>query len=164
MTAMPKSSSAEEILARFPTANIAALAPVTLVEHGPLAWLLHRHDYDAECLFWSDGRWLRLRGVVAFHRALLEARPDLNDWQPIVAAWKSITHDEPLVTRDDVTALADPRWYTFPISREAIEAWRPPTFDGKALEFDVEQFPHRAEMARVRVGFDHRVEVTRLPR
>jgi len=135
----------DAIRARFGAAAAAAFPDIDprhrAVVHvdGPFAWvevgppMLTIHD----CHFFVGGAWRKLEGLEAFRRAILEARPPLGDWRPIIAAYARITRSDPLTERADVEDLQDLRWHLLPWSDEQVAAWKPPHFDGHVLRFCV---------------------------
>lgn len=156
------------ITARFgDAARLLGDTNVTFVEHGPFAWLetVAVLAFDVRALF-LDGvgsaqKWVAMpRDIEAFRFVIARVRPPLRDWQPIVAAHSALTADSALLTRAEVDALADPRWYLMPIGQKALDAWHAPrVVDGDVLEWFVERFPHRAEIAHVTVDAQYRVVV-----
>lgn len=140
--------------------------PVTkLVEHGPLAWL----ETDAgplrrRRLVLVRGKWVAYENLDILRAALRAAKPPLEDWQPIVKAHESATADHPLLDRESLSDLADPRFQTFPIGKGVLDAWHAPAMVEGALEYFVELFPHRAEVVRVRVDGKYQVTIDYLPR
>ena len=135
----------DAIRARFGAAAAAAFPNVDprhrAVVHvdGPFAWVevgpptLTIHD----CYFFGGGAWRKLEGLEAFRQAIIEARPPLADWKPIIDAYTRITRSDPLNDRADVEDLQDVRWHLLPWSAEQVAAWKPPHFDGHVLRFCV---------------------------
>src|SRR5688572_24309277 len=101
-------------------ARLLGNAEAKLIEHGPLAWVESMVDLRKRTLFFDGGAWRPLEGLEAFRHVMASVRPPLHTWAPIVSAHAALTHDEPLLTRDDVEDLADPRWYSYPIGGAAL--------------------------------------------
>jgi hypothetical protein len=155
------------ITARFGDAarllgDIGGIGAVTLVEHGPFAWLETDAvlTFDVRALFFEDDAWRAMpRDLDTFRHVVAHVRPPLHDWQPIVRAHQALTFDAPLLTRAQVDDLTDARWYVMPLDAARAATWHAPRFDGAELVWFVERFPHNASMARVRIDASYRVEV-----
>jgi hypothetical protein len=151
------------ITARFgDAARLLGDTKVTLVEHGPFAWLETDAvmTFDVRALFLEGGAWKAMaRDIDTFRYVLARVRAPLHEWQPIVRAHRALTFDEPIIEESSLDELADPRWYLMPLSDAARAKWHAPRFDGNELAWFVERFPHRASIARVRVDATYDVVV-----
>ena len=137
----------DTIRARFGAVAAAAFPDVDCshraVVHvdGPFAWVEVGPPMLAirDSHFFVDGAWRKLEGLDAFRQALLEARPPLTDWKPIVDAYTRLTGSDPLNQRADVEDLQDMRWHVMPWSDEQVAAWEPPHVAGHVLRFCVNE-------------------------
>jgi len=159
-------TDSDAIRARFGAAAAAAFPDVAAWDlavihtEGRLAWVeVGPQMFFPVCHVFVDGAWRTLEGLEAFRHALIEARPPLADWQPIIAAYTWITGSNRLTERADVEDLQDPRWHVMPWSDEVVAVWEPPHFDRHVLRFCVNE---RGALAVVSVREEsYVVEVSR---
>jgi hypothetical protein len=107
----------------------------------PFAWVEIPNDstpFDIPSFFWIHNRWVFMAGVDAFRQAIVQAQPDLSEWQPVTRIYAKLVHAEVLITYEEAADYVDPRWHVVTWSPEKLASWEPPHFDGKALRFCVE--------------------------